>query len=56
MRNSSLVSKLLGVVCVILTGVLWSITIATDPTADAVGAAAALTAIVAIMIAFVMWE
>ena len=46
-----LASRLLGVVCVLLTIALWPVTIMTDPTPGAIAAAGALTAIVALMIA-----
>ncbi len=45
-----LASKLLAAVCLLLMITLWAITIATDPTPGPVAAAAALTAIVALMI------
>jgi hypothetical protein len=49
-------SRLLGFVCVILTAVLWAITIMTDPAPGPIVAAAALTVIVAAMIALTSWK
>jgi hypothetical protein len=47
-----LTSKLVGIVCVMLTIVLWAVTIVTDLTPGSVAAASALSAIVAMMIVF----
>jgi hypothetical protein len=44
-------SRILRFVCVLLTALLWAVTLITDPTAGPIIAAAALTAIVALMIA-----
>jgi len=44
-------SKILGFVCAALTIALWIVTLSSDTTAGAIGAAGALTAIVAIMFA-----
>jgi|GEM_PF-5891433 hypothetical protein len=38
--------KIIGLVCVILTILLWTVILTTDATPDSIGAAAALTAIV----------
>lgn len=56
MHNMRSASKALGFVCVLLTGILWIVTIMTEPTPSAISAAAALTAIVAAMIAITVWE
>jgi hypothetical protein len=52
-RNASMmsVSRLIRFVCVLLTALLWAVTLTTDPTKGPVAAAAALTAIVALIIA-----
>jgi hypothetical protein len=55
MHSMSSVSKLLGVVCVLLTAVLWVVTIA-DPGPAPVAAALALTGIVAMMLIFTLSE
>jgi len=41
--------KIIGLVCVILTVLLWIVTLSTDARPDSVGAAACLTAIVVFM-------
>lgn len=46
------VSRLLGVICIVLTAALWAVTIVTDPAPGPIAAALALTAIVAIMAVF----
>jgi hypothetical protein len=57
-RNISMrsASRLLGFVCVLLTAVLWAVTVMTDPTPGPIAAAAALTVIVAAMIALTSWK
>jgi hypothetical protein len=50
------VSKLLRFACVLLTLVLWSVTLGTEPTRGPIVAAAALTVIVAAIIAFTTLE
>jgi hypothetical protein len=47
-------STLLGCVCVLLTGTLWTVTL-TNPTPAPMGAELALTAIVGLMIVFTIW-
>jgi hypothetical protein len=42
-------TKIIGFVCVVLTIILWVVTLTTDPTQGSISAAAALTAIVAAM-------
>ena len=42
-------AKAIGFVCVTLTIVLWVVTLMTDPTPGPIGAAIALTAIVAVV-------
>lgn len=49
-------SKFLGFTCVVITIVLWAVTMTTDATPGPIGAAAALTAIVAVMILLTLWE
>jgi len=48
--------SVLRLVCVLLTAVLWVVTLITDPTPGPITAAAALTAIVALMIALTSFE
>jgi hypothetical protein len=57
-RNASMMSasRLIRFVCVLLTALLWTVTLVTDPTSGAIAAAAALTAIVALMIALTSFE
>ena len=54
-RAMKLASRLLGFVCVLVTVVLWAVTLMTDPTPGPIAAAGALTAIVAIVIALASW-
>jgi hypothetical protein len=49
-------SKLLGFVCALLAAVLWTVTILMDPTPGSIGAAAALTAIMALVVVVTTWE
>jgi hypothetical protein len=44
------VSKLLGFICVLLTAILWAVTLMTNATPGSVAAAGSLTAIVGFMI------
>jgi hypothetical protein len=53
-RDMRWASKFLAVVCVLLTVVLWAVTMVTDPRPGPIGAAAALTAIVAGMVVFIL--
>jgi hypothetical protein len=53
MRSASAFIRL---VCVLLTALLWAVTLITDPTKGPITAAAALTAIVALMIALTSFE
>jgi hypothetical protein len=55
-HGMNLVSKLFAFACVLLTMVLWIVTLMTDATRGPIVAAAALTAIVAAIIAFTMLE
>jgi hypothetical protein len=57
-RNASMMpaSRLIRFVCVLLTALLWAVTLATDPTKGPITAAAALTAIVALMIALTSFD
>ncbi len=48
-------SKLLGITCVLLTVLLWAVTIMTDPAPGPIAAAGALTVIVALMAVFTSW-
>jgi hypothetical protein len=48
--------RLLRFVCVLLTVLLWAVTLITDPTPGPITAAAALTAIVALIIALTSFE
>jgi hypothetical protein len=43
----SLASKIIGSVCVVLTVILWIVTLATEPAPGPISAAVAMTAIVA---------
>ena len=47
---------LIRFVCLVLTALLWAVTLITDPTKGAITAAAALTAIVALMMALTAFE
>jgi len=49
-------SKIIGSVCVVLTVILWIVTLATDPTPGPIGTAAALTAIVAVVGTLSLWS
>jgi hypothetical protein len=49
-------SKLLGVTCVLLTVLLWAVTIMTDPAPGPIAAAGALTVIVALMAMLTSWS
>jgi len=49
-------SRVLRFVCVLLTVLLWAVTLLTDPTSGPITAAAALTGIVALMIALTSFE
>jgi hypothetical protein len=55
-RKMITVSKLLGFACVLLTVVLWAVTLTTDLTPGSIAAAGSLTAIVGIMIVFRLLE
>jgi hypothetical protein len=56
MRDTRSQSKLLGFVCLLLTVVLWIVTILEGPTPSSIGAAAALTAIVALAVVITAWD
>jgi hypothetical protein len=47
---------LIRLVCVVLTALLWAVTLITDPTKGPITAAAALTAIVALMMVLTSFE
>jgi hypothetical protein len=49
-------SKVLGLVCAGLTIALWIVTLGFDATPGPIGAATALTAIVAVTFAFSFWH
>jgi hypothetical protein len=49
-------SKIIGAVCVVLTVILWIVTLATDPAPGPIGAAAAMTAIVAAVGTLSLWS
>jgi len=49
-------SRVLRFVCLLLAALLWVVTLITDPTPGAITAAAALTAIIALMIALTSFE
>jgi len=51
MHDMNPASKYLGSVCVLLTVILWAITLTTDTTPSSIAAAGALTGIVGLMIA-----
>ena len=57
-RKASMLSasSLIRFICVLLTALLWVVTLMTDPTKGPIAAAAALTAIVALMIALTSFE
>ncbi len=48
--------KIIGVVCVILTILLWTVTLTTDATPGSIGAAACLTAIVVFAGMLSLWS
>jgi hypothetical protein len=50
--DMSLVSKLLGFICLLLTIVLWAVTLTMDPTPHSIAAAGALTVIVGLIAVF----
>jgi hypothetical protein len=49
-------SKLLGFVCVLLTVILWAVTLTTEPTAGSIAAAGSLTGIVGFTMVFSLWR
>jgi archaellum biogenesis protein FlaJ (TadC family) len=50
--DMSLVSKLLGFICLLLTIVLWAVTLTTDPTPHSIAAAGTLTVIIGLIAVF----
>jgi hypothetical protein len=52
----NLPSKIIGSVCVVLTVILWIVTLATDPAPGPIGAAAAMTVIVAVVGILSLWS
>ena len=49
-------AKTIGLICLVLTIALWLVTLTTDPTSGPIGAAVALTAIVAIVWVTNLWS
>lgn len=49
-------SRIIGSVCVVLTVVLWIATLAMEPAPGPIGAAVAITAIVAVVGALSLWS
>jgi hypothetical protein len=50
------ISKILGAVCVVLTAIMWPLTLMMDPTPSSIGAAGSLTVIVALAFVLSLWE